>query len=382
VDHAEQVRLVKTALAAIERGATPLTERWTENDPIAYVSAERAERENKVLFCGTLPIVAGLSSQVSQPGDFLVDDLSLVPTLVVRDDSGELNAFANICRHRGSRIASGCGRGASRFVCPYHGWSYDTKGRLRAIPEEAGFAGMERDAHGLIPLPVEEKYGLVWVTPGGRARLGVDELLGGLAADLRSYAIERQELCQTRVVRRRMNWKLMSDTFWEAYHIKVLHRDNIAPLFVRNLALFDAFGPSHRLVGVRRSIETLRRRPEADWDLVPHATILMNIFPNTILVMQTDHLELYRIFPVGDGRGQSLVEVSLVSPSVRAAGPRRTWEETMDLLLGVVDQDFTIGEGIQRNFETGLLPSVVYGRFEPALEHFHRSIREALEEAG
>ena len=39
-----------------------------------------------------------------------------------------------------------------------------------------------------------------------------------------------------------INWKLMSDTFWEAYHIKVLHRDNIAPIFVRNLALYDGFG--------------------------------------------------------------------------------------------------------------------------------------------
>jgi phenylpropionate dioxygenase-like ring-hydroxylating dioxygenase large terminal subunit len=312
---------VRSALAAIDRGAPPLADRWTENDPVAYVSAERAECKSKVLFRGALPIVAGLSSQLSQPGDFLVDDLSLVPTLVVRDD------------------------------------------------------------HGLVRLPVAEKYGLVWVTPGGEAGLGVDEVLGGLAADLRSYAIERQEVCQTRIVRRSMNWKLMSDTFWEAYHIKVLHKDNIAPLFVRNLARFDVFGPSHRLVGVRSSIETLRGRPEADWDPVTHATILMNVFPNTILVMQTDHHEPYRIFPVGKGRGQSLVEVSLIAPAARAAGPRRAWEKTMDLWLGVVDQDFTIGEGIQRNFETGLLPSVAYGRCEPAFEHFHRSIREALEEA-
>jgi phenylpropionate dioxygenase-like ring-hydroxylating dioxygenase large terminal subunit len=381
VDREEQVRLLRSALAAVDGGVPPLADRWSENDPVAYVSVGRAERERDVLFRGAFPIVAGLSSQLAQPGDFFVDDLSLVPTLVVRAEGGGLNAFANICRHRGSKLASGCGKRASRFVCPYHGWSYDTEGRLRAIPEEEAFAGLEREGHGLVRLAVQEKYGLIWVTPSGTCGLDVAELLGGLTADLRSYAIDRQEIRETRVVRRRMNWKLMSDTFWEAYHIKVLHKENIAPLFVRNLALFDAFGRSHRLVGVHSSVQTLRGRPEADWHLIPHATILMNIFPNTILVMQIDHLELYRIFPSGDGRADSLVEVSLIAPSGEASGQRRSWEKTMDLLLGVVDQDFTIGEGIQRNFETGLLPRVAYGRCEAALEHFHRSIREALEEA-
>ena len=52
----------------------------------------------------------------------------------------------------------------------------------------------------------------------------------------------------------------------------------------------------------------------------------------------------------------------------------------MDLLVGVIEQDFGVGEGIQRNFEAGIIPEVVYGRYEPALEHFHRSIRSALGE--
>ena len=52
----------------------------------------------------------------------------------------------------------------------------------------------------------------------------------------------------------------------------------------------------------------------------------------------------------------------------------------MDLLVGVIEQDFGIGEQIQRNFESGALREVVYARYEPALEHFHRSIRSALGE--
>ncbi len=55
--------------------------------------------------------------------------------------------------------------GAVRFSCPYHAWSYDLDGKLRAIPEEAGFATLDRERHGLLSFPVEEKFGLVWVTP-------------------------------------------------------------------------------------------------------------------------------------------------------------------------------------------------------------------------
>jgi hypothetical protein len=127
---------------------------------------------------------------------------------------------------------------------------------------------------------------------------------------------------------------------------------------------------------VRKSVETLRGRPERDWDLLPHATVLMNLFPNTIAVMQSDHFEVYRIFP-GATPSESTIEVNLLAPPGAASDPK--WREVMELLLGVVDEDFTNGETIQRNFETGLLDHVVYGRYEQALEHFHRSVREALD---
>jgi Ring hydroxylating alpha subunit (catalytic domain) len=65
-------------------------------------------------------------------------------------------------------------------------------------------------------------------------------------------------------------------------------------------------------------------------------------------------------------------------PPADADNPK--WKKVMDLLVGVVEQDFAIGEQIQRNFESGVLHEVVYGRYEPALEHFHRSIRRALGE--
>ena len=377
--HSTQVQIIHQIFEAIDRGTPPMAAHYTRNDTAAYTSSERAAREREVLFRNH-PIVAGFSSQIPSPGDYLTEDLAPAPILVVRNAPGELRAFINICRHRGAKLVAGCGHTAKLFSCPYHAWSYDTDGRLVAIPDDYGFEGLDRAASGLVALPVAEKYGLIFVTPApgdnNNQTINIDAMLAGLGNDIESYGIGSMAHQGTRVVRRRMNWKLMSDTFWEAYHIKVLHAQNVAPLFVKNLAMFDAFGRNTRYIGVRKSIEKLRDLPEEKWDLIPHTTILMNLFPNTILVMQSDHAEIYRIFPDGMHVGESVATISILAPE-----PSPKWSRTMDLLLGVVDQDFTLGEGIQHNFESGALGKVMYARYENALEHFHRSIREALGEA-
>jgi len=371
--HETQVRLIHDIFRALERGTPPMTERFSQNDVSVYTSPAWAACEREVLF-RQYPLVVGFSSQLPKPGDFLTEDFTPVPIVVVRSAAGELRAFANICRHRGAKLVTGCGGGLSRFNCPYHGWSYDGEGRLRVIPDEYGFAGLDRQAHALIALPVAEKYGLIWVQPTPGLPLQIDDLLSGLGEDLDSYGVASFAHQETRIVRRQMNWKIVSDTFWEAYHIKVLHANNIAPLFARNLALFDAFGRNHRFIGVRNSIEQLRTQPESEWDLVPHATILMKLFPNTVYLMQKDHAEVYRIFPVADRVNESVTAVSILAPE---SGPQ--WTRTMELLMGVVEQDFTVGENIQRSFESGAITHVNYGRFESALAHFHHSIREAVE---
>jgi phenylpropionate dioxygenase-like ring-hydroxylating dioxygenase large terminal subunit len=374
MDHATQVRLIRTAFDAIDRGEPPLSEHFTRNRPDAYTSHERLVQEREILFKAH-PLVVGFSAQIPNPGDFLTEDLAPVPILVVRTGDGALRAFVNICRHRGARLVRGCGAGAERFSCPYHAWTYGLDGGVIAIPDEVGFEGLDVSTKGLVALPIAERHGLIFVKPTPGAPIDGAEILGGLDDDIASYGIGAYVPVESRTVQRRMNWKLVSDTFWEAYHIRVLHAANVAPLFVRNLALFDAMGRNHRLVGVRKSIEKLRGQPEEKWDIVPHATLLMNVFPNTVLVMQSDHAEVYRIFPDRDHPSQSTAVISILAP-----GPAPKWNKTMELLLGVVAQDFEMGEGIQRNFESGAIREVMYGRYEAALEHFHRSIREALAE--
>ncbi|RXM07774.1 Rieske (2Fe-2S) protein, partial [Citrobacter sp. AAK_AS5] len=81
-----------------------------------------------------------------------------VPLLVVRQEDGTVRAFANVCRHRGARVVEEVCGNARSFRCPYHGWTYGSDGRLRAIPERAAVSGIDQSERALVPLPAEQRH--------------------------------------------------------------------------------------------------------------------------------------------------------------------------------------------------------------------------------
>jgi phenylpropionate dioxygenase-like ring-hydroxylating dioxygenase large terminal subunit len=137
-----------------------------------------------------MPINIGLSCLLPNPGDWMTHDYAGIPILLVRRADGTLGAFLNVCRHRGARVANGCGGGARDFSCPYHGWTYGLDGTLIARPAEAAFSIAERATHGLRSLPVVEKYGMIWVAPRPDLRIDVDAMLDGAATDLAAYRLD------------------------------------------------------------------------------------------------------------------------------------------------------------------------------------------------
>src|SRR5262249_9168719 len=154
------------------------------------------------------------------------DDFSGVPILIVRDRSGRLNAFLNVCRHRGAKVVGGCGS-AKAFSCSYHAWSYDLAGKLTFVPDERNFPGIEAERRQLRRLPLCEKHGLVWVIPtpaeDGAASFDIDPWLEGLGPEFAAYGFETWVHYETRTIRAKMNWKLAVDTFHEGYHVGFLH---------------------------------------------------------------------------------------------------------------------------------------------------------------
>jgi nitrite reductase/ring-hydroxylating ferredoxin subunit len=375
-----QVRLTRQALDFLDAKTTALGEAVVRNPIASYTDPDRLAREKERLFRGH-PLVVAASCQLREAGDYVTDDNSGVPVLVVRAEDGSARAFLNVCRHRGAKVVNGCGRIKRNFVCPYHAWSYDTEGRLVGIPDRESFDDLDTDGHGLVELPVVEKHGLIWVrsTPG--EGFDIDDALAGLGPELGSYDLSAYHHYETRVIRRKMNWKVAMDTFLEPYHFGVLHTNTVAPIFFPNVYLFEPFGPNLREAFLRRTITELRDKPEAEWDFVEHTAIIYVLFPNTAVVIQADHVEIWRIYPAGDLVDECVLYLDFYIPEPATSdSAHRHWERNLDLLLRTVeDEDFPTGETIQFGFSSGAQDHVTYGRNEPALAHFETSVTRAVE---
>lgn len=115
----------------------------------------------------------GLERDLTEPGDYLADDLAGYPVLAVRGADGELRAFHNVCRHRaGPLVTDTAGRCAGELVCKYHGWRYALDGRLRSARDFGVLPGFDPREYGLFPLKVETWRGFVFVNADpGAARL-------------------------------------------------------------------------------------------------------------------------------------------------------------------------------------------------------------------
>ena len=203
----------------------------------------------------------GLSTRLPKPGDYLAEDVAGMPVLMTRGADGQVRAFANICRHRGAPVASGCGN-ARAFVCPYHGWTYDSAGKLLGTTDKVGFAGLDLATHGLVPLPAAEKHGMLYIRAAAAAarRSTSTRSLGPIAADLAALdARDAIRSISTDRVTPRINWKFAIDTFLEGYHIPHLHRKTIAPYFVGNCGVFKSGGLNGRLSVPKTSIDIAAR---------------------------------------------------------------------------------------------------------------------------
>jgi phenylpropionate dioxygenase-like ring-hydroxylating dioxygenase large terminal subunit len=379
MDHATQVALMRRIFALLDERTTQLAPAPYVNSVSSYTAPEQLARERACLF-GREPLLVGLSCDAAQPGAYFVHADAGVPILVVRSRSRELRAFLAICRHRGAQLVSGSGLGADRFTCPYHAWAYDDHGRLVSQPCPEGFSGLAPEALSLTALPVAERHGMIFVRAAPGGAIDVDAHLGGAERELVPFDLARYVRFARRTMQPAMNWKLVIDTFLEAYHVPSLHAQTLGPTILGTPAAWDAFGRSGRLVAVRRSIAEVRQQPESAWNLLEHSVLLYLVFPNTILIHQQDHVEVVQAYPGSAGADTAKVVFTLYTPApVSSDSARRHFQANFDLLLDVTEnEDFRIGEQIQRGFHAAGHDSIVYGRNEPGLGHYHRTIKAAL----
>lgn len=322
-----------------------------------YRSPAWFERERPVF---ELPRIATVSSTIARGAC-----LPLGPVLLVRDGDGVLRAFANACRHRGTRlVAEPCA--AKALVCPYHGWTYSLAGELLHVPHAEVFGGAEQGRN-LRAVPVAEHAGFVWF--GGDPRPHLGELAGDLAAlgaeDLVVYRASRTA--------RRCNWKFLVEAFLDGYHLRTLHRDSIYRFFLDAASVAERVGPHIRAVTARRALHA-ETEPRAA------ATPSLFVFPATTIVEHPDFVSVLTAH--GRDAEHTDFEHLMLVPAARAAETEH-WQKSWDLIEGGVFQaeDQWVCEQMQHGLDAGT-ESLLFGGLEHAVAWFHEALAERAQPFG
>jgi phenylpropionate dioxygenase-like ring-hydroxylating dioxygenase large terminal subunit len=380
MDTQTQRALVERFFDLQRRRTTDLAEKTYRGSAAHYTSGDVLAKERSTLFRG-VPIVGCLSADVQEPGEYVSLNADGMPLIIIRGEDGNVRTLVNACRHRGARVfAEGRGHHGGRNVtCPFHAWTYDVYGRLLGQPlAREGFSDCDNDLLNLRSLPTEERHGLVFVTPldiDEEPRLTVDEVLGDIGPELDPFELSTWFHVETREFDVGLNWKFVMDTFLESYHIFALHKGSIGPWYFSSPGLFDSFGPTSRVCGVRATITSLTDKPAEEWSILPHATVLHILPPNTVLVYQQDHVEMWKMFP-GSDPGTSRVVGSLYAPKEPHSEKSWSyWRKNLDFAIQITsDEDFPQAQQCQASLASGALDSLIYGRNEPGLVHFHMTV--------
>ena len=189
--------------------------------PHYYFSDEVYEREKENIWFRTWQYV-GLLEELRNPGDYITAEIIDQQVVVVRNRAGELRAYYNVCMHRGHILVEGKGN-RTILTCPFHAWSYDLDGNLKAAGNAENVAGFDLDDFGLTPIRVEAFGPMVFVNLSEEGS-ALYEMAGGLLDSMRAAILGFDDLKWVRTDTWSIdaNWKFQADGL-ECYHCPIIH---------------------------------------------------------------------------------------------------------------------------------------------------------------
>jgi phenylpropionate dioxygenase-like ring-hydroxylating dioxygenase large terminal subunit len=360
---------------ALARGEAATGEGIARLPAHLYLDEERFAREQAGPFA-RLPLLLGASALLPSPNTAVTHDGHGLPLIISRDGRGQVRVLANVCRHRGTRLIETAEVvPASRIVCPYHAWAYKADGSLAGVPRPDCFPGLDKADYALREFSSLEAGGLIWFARSAGADFSGVE---ALAPEMDAFGMSGLHLYRRHTHEVAANWKLVIDAFLESYHVQRLHAQTIAPFFADGITVADRIGP-HQRAAVGRT-DYLAGIDRDDWTQLRRAvTYTYQIFPNSVVIVSPDYINLLICMPQAVGR--TLVEDVMLIPEPPATPQAEAhWRRSWDLLDGGTfgSEDFRAAALCHRGLASGLIEEVTLGTLEHGLADFHRKLDEAL----
>jgi phenylpropionate dioxygenase-like ring-hydroxylating dioxygenase large terminal subunit len=354
---------------SLARGAT-LPAQWYSDPAILRLEQERIFRRYWQY--------VGRADQVAEPGTWFSCFAGTIPIVVTRDRSASLNAFVNVCRHRGHVIATGEGH-RETLQCPYHAWTYGLDGKLRKAPRSERETEFDGETFSLLPVQIDSLGPLLFVNPDPRA----DPLADALGPLAKHVAAAGVELDRLRFRERRewsiaADWKIAMENYLECYHCPVAHPgfsrmidvDPDAYLLASEGLVSSQFGAPRAaaLQGDGRGAYDARGEvTQAQYHL---------LWPTTTINIEAGrgNLSVDTTRPNGPGRSVGSTDFFYYEDV-----PDETAKAMMEFAMQVGREDSGLVEAVQLGLDSGMVPQ---GRLllssEHLIQHFQGLVFEAL----
>ena len=337
---------------------------WRE--PVAnYTSQSRLAAELAAF--RRLPVPFCPSAALPEKGSYVAREAAGVPLIAVRGADGKVRAFRNACRHRGTQLAQGAGC-AKAFVCPYHAWTYTLEGKLRHVPHEQGFPGLDKSQHGLVPVHAEERLGLVFVTQEGNSNALNDELPELVKAGQPIFGTTEREL--------NVNWKIFLEGFIEGYHIRFTHPESFYPYGYDNLNLIDLYGRSSRITYPFRRIQKLEKVAAKKRKVEGLLTYVYHVFPNVLVIILSRHTNVIVLEPLAVDRTRQITYTLANDAGAEALAEAKRDQDFVGNTGAL--EDLAVVSSIQKSIGSGANEVFTFGHYEGCIVHFHRELNALL----
>lgn len=166
--------------------------------------------------------VACRAEDIPNAGDYIVYDVADETIVVVRNRQGGVNAFHNVCPHRGRQIMEGCGH-AVNFRCPYHNWTFDLNGKNVAVQDKQDWGeALAREEIDLHKVKTGTWGGFVWINMDPNCE-PLEDYLNPIPEYLDAFELEHMRYRWSLELHLPCNWKVALEAFMEGYHVAATH---------------------------------------------------------------------------------------------------------------------------------------------------------------
>lgn len=318
-------------------------------------------------------LLAGHESECPEPGSYKLFERLGESIIVRRGRDGRFGAFHNVCQHRGSSLVQQKHGRASRFVCPYHAWTYSADGELVKVPEERNFACLDKPALALAPVKCETWRGHIFINMDMDAK-PLAEHLGSMPDYCTDFPFEKMALKRFVTIEIDCNWKVAYDNFIEIYHIATVHPAIMRWLEVKTFAItLLKNGHSCALTKRRngnRIVEDEARAPEGTDDIFRTHSFNLPTFPNFTGGLDAGGYNWQVFWP--NGPDKTIVDLPYYGPA--DVDDETYWDNLETESLRLFEEDRVLLPGVHRAIKTGRLKTIPLSYHERAIYWYQEEI--------